>query len=67
MEIYALVTGSKSSSVISGIYSSREKLIQALTTTFSAETLHHVELWDVDNGFIEYVNVKKTTTITIED
>lgn len=67
MEIYVLVTGSKSSSVISGIYSSREKLIQALTTTFSAETLHHVELWDVDNGFIEYVNVKKTTTITIED
>ena len=67
MEIYVLVTGSKSSSVIGGIYSSREKLIQALTTTFSAETLHHVELWDVDNGFIEYVNVKKTTTITIED
>ena len=67
MEIYVLVTGSKSSNVISGIYSSKEKLIQALTTIFSAETLHHVELWDVDNGFIEYVNVKKTTTITIED
>lgn len=44
MEIYVLVTGSKSSNVISGIYSSKEKLIQALTTIFSAETLHHVEL-----------------------
>lgn len=67
MEIYVLITGTKSSSVISGIYSSREKLIQALTTTFSAEILNRIELWDIDNGFIEYVNVKKTTTITIED
>ena len=67
MEIYVLVTGSKSSSVISGIYSTKEKLLQALTTTFCAEIINRVELWDIDNGFIEYVNVKKTTTITIED
>lgn len=67
MEIYVLITGANSSSVISGIYSSREKLIQALTTTFSAEILNRIELWDVDNGFIDYVNIKKTTTITIED
>lgn len=44
MEIYVLITGTKSSSVISGIYSSREKLIQALTTTFSAEILNRIEL-----------------------
>lgn len=44
MEIYVLVTGTNSSSVISGVYSSKEKLIQALTTIFSAETLHHVEV-----------------------
>lgn len=67
MEIYVLITGANSSSVISGIYSSREKLIQALTTTFSAEILNRIELWDIDNGFIDYVNIKKTTTITIED
>lgn len=67
MEIYVLVTGTNSSNVISGIYSSKEKLIQALTTIFSAETLHHVEVWDLNNGFIKYLDIAKKTTITIGD
>jgi hypothetical protein len=44
MEIYVLVTGTNSSSVISGVYSSRDELIKALSTTFSAETLNRVEV-----------------------
>ena len=44
MEIYVLVTGTNSSSVISGVYSSRDKLIKALSTIFSAETLNRVEV-----------------------
>lgn len=44
MEIYVLVTGTNSSSVISGVYSSRDELIKALSTTFSAEILNRVEV-----------------------
>ena len=44
MEIYVLITGTNTSPVISGVYSSRDELIRALTTIFSAEILHHVEL-----------------------
>jgi hypothetical protein len=44
MEIYVLVTGTNASPVISGVYSSKDELIKSLTTVFSAETLHHVEV-----------------------
>lgn len=67
MEIYVLVTGTNSSSVISGVYSSRDELIKALSTTFSAEILNHVEVWDLNNGFIKYLDIAKKTTITIGD
>lgn len=67
MEIYVLVTGTNSSSVISGVYSSRDELIKALSTTFSAETLNRVEVWDLNNGFIKYLDIAKKTTITIGD
>ena len=67
MEIYVLVTGTNSSSVISGVYSSRDKLIKALSTIFSAETLNRVEVWDLNNGFIKYLDIAKKTTITIGD
>lgn len=67
MEIYVLVTGTNSSSVISGVYSSRDELIRALSTTFSAETLNRVEVWDLNNGFIKYLDIAKKTTITIGD
>lgn len=67
MEIYVLVTGTNSSNVISGVYSSRDELIKALSTTFSAETLNRVEVWDLNNGFIKYLDIAKKTTITIGD
>ena len=67
MEVYVLVTGTNSSSVISGVYSSRDELIKALSTTFSAETLNRVEVWDLNNGFIKYLDIAKKTTITIGD
>ena len=67
MEIYVLVTGTNSSSVISGVYSSRDELIKALSTTFSAETLNRVEVWDLNNGFIKYLDIAKKTTIIIGD
>lgn len=67
MEIYVLVTGTNSSSVISGVYSSRDELIKALSTTFSAEILNRVEVWDLNNGFIKYLDIAKKTTITIGD
>ena len=67
MEIYVLVTGTNSSSVISGVYSSRDELIKALSTIFSAETLNRVEVWDLNNGFIKYLDIAKKTTITIGD
>jgi len=67
MEIYVLVTGTNASPVISGVYSSKDELIKSLTTVFSAETLHHVELWELDKGFIKYLDITKKTTITIED
>ena len=67
MEVYVLVTGTNSSSVISGVYSWRDELIKALSTTFSAETLNRVEVWDLNNGFIKYLDIAKKTTITIGD
>lgn len=68
MKLYVLVTkNDQSSDVISGIYSNKDKMISALSTIFKAEDLSHVELWDLDNGFIDYVNVSKKTVITIED
>lgn len=67
MRVYVLITMDGQSSVISGIFSSREKLVAALTTTFSAETIKSVEMWETDKGFIDFLNISKKTTITIED
>lgn len=44
MKIYILITDYNSSSIVSGVYSSKEALINDLTTKLSAETINHVEL-----------------------
>lgn len=67
MRVYVLITSDERSEVISGIFSSRDKLVSALSTTFCAEHLSRVETWEIDNGFVEFLNVTKKTTITIED
>ena len=40
MTIYVLITSDKT---ISGVYSSKNKLVQDLTTTFAATSIDHVE------------------------
>ena len=68
MKLYVLVTqDDQSSEVISGVYSSKDKLTNALTTVFKADDLNRVEIWDLDNGFIDYLNITKKTIVTIED
>lgn len=64
MKIYVLITSDKT---ISGIYSTQEKLLADLTTTFSNLSIDKIEIWDVDNGFVEYLKLSKKTTITIEN
>lgn len=64
MTIYVLIASDKT---ISGIYSSKDKLISELTTTLAATTIDKVETWEVDKGFIDYLKVKKQTTVTIEN
>ena len=64
MKVYVLITNDN---VISGIYTSQEKLLSDLTTTFSNLTIENVEVWEPDKGFIDYLKVNKTTTITIEN
>ena len=63
MTIYVLITGDKT---IGGVYSSKNKLVQDLTTVLAATVIDHVETWEVDTGFVDNLKVSKTTTITIE-
>jgi hypothetical protein len=67
MKIYVLITDDGQSSVVSGVYSSKEKVLNAISTVFRGENLNRVEEWDLDNGFVSYLNVSKKTVITIED
>ena len=64
MTIYVLITSDKT---ISGVYSSKNKLVQDLTTVLAATSIDHVETWEVDQGFVDYLKVSKTTTVTIEN
>lgn len=64
MTIYVLIASDKT---ISGVYSSKDKLISDLTTTFAATAIHKVETWEVDKGFIDYLKISKQTTVTIEN
>ena len=64
MKVYVLIASDKT---IWGIYSTQDKLITDLTTTFSNLSLDRTEIWEVDNGFVEYLKVSKKTTITIEN
>lgn len=64
MEIYVLIL---SDGTVSGIYSTKDKLIADLTTVFAPCKIKSVEVWDIDKGFVEYLNIHKTTTVTIED
>jgi len=64
MEIYVLITSDKT---INGIYSTKEKLLADLTSTFANVTIDKVEIWDVDKGFVDYLKLTKQTTITIEN
>jgi len=63
MKIYVLITSDKT---INGIYSSQEKLLADLTSTFANVTIDKVEIWDVE-GFVDYLKLTKQTTITIEN
>lgn len=67
MKIYVLLTKSETSSIVSGIYSSKNALIADLSTTYQGETLDKVEIWEVDRGFVDYLPIKKQVSITIED
>ena len=67
MEIYVLHTRNENLPVVSGVYSSKDLLISDLMTKFQGETLDKVEIWDVNKGFVDYLPVKKKTTITIEE
>ena len=64
MAIYVLITSDKT---ISGVYSSKSKLLQDLTTTLVSIPIDHVETWEVDKGFIDNLKVSKITTVTIEN
>ena len=64
MTVYVLITSDKT---ISGVYSNKSKLVQDLTTVFAGMSIDHVETWEVDQGFIDYLRVSKKTTVTIED
>ncbi len=64
MTIYVLITSDKT---ISGVYSSKNKLVSDLTTTFASATIDRVEAWEVDEGFIDYLKISKQTTVTIEN
>lgn len=64
MKTYVLIT---SDETIGGIYSNQSKLISDLTSTFAATAIERVEIWDVDTGFVGYLKVNKTTTVTIEN
>lgn len=67
MKIYVLLTKSETSSIISGIYSNKDALITALSTTFQGDTLDKVEVWEVDKGFVDYLPIKKQVSVIIED
>lgn len=62
MKIYVLITCDKT---IGGIYSTKAKLIEDLTTTLAATAVSSIEVWDVDSGFVEYLEVSKKTIVTI--
>ena len=64
MTIYVLITSDKT---IGGVYSSKNKLIQDLTTVLVATVVDHVETWEVDQGFVDYLKISKQTTVTIEN
>ena len=64
MTIYVLIASDKT---IGGVYSNKSKMVQDLTTVFAGMSIDHVETWEVDQGFIDYLRVSKKTTVTIED
>lgn len=64
MTIYVLIASDKT---INGVYSDKSKMIQDLTTVLAGVSIDHVETWEVDQGFVDYLKVSKKTTITIED
>ena len=64
MKIYVLITDD---GAVSGVFSNTDKMIAELTTSLSATAIKNVEIWDLDNGFVKYLNISKTTTVTIEN
>lgn len=64
MKIYVLIA---EDNIVNGVYSSRDKLLTDLTTSLSNLPIKNIEIWDVDSGFVGYLKVNKTTTITIEN
>jgi len=64
MKIYVLITGD---GTVSGVFSNTDNMIAELTTSLSATAIKNVEIWDLDKGFVKYLNISKTTTVTIEN
>ena len=64
MQTFVLIA---SDETIAGVYSTKEKLLAELTTTWAATAIKGVEIWDIDRGFVDYLKVSKQTTVTIEN
>ena len=63
MKIYVLIA---TDGVISGVYTSQNKLVADLTSTLLDTQIKKVEVWESDSGFIEYLKVNRQTTVTLE-
>lgn len=63
MKVFILIANDN---IINGVYSSQDKLLADLTTSLSNISIKHIEIWDTDRGFVDYLKINKKTTITIE-
>lgn len=64
MIIYVLIASDNS---ISGVYSSKSKLIADVASMFVTPEVSRIETWEVDKGFLKNLTVNKQVTLTIED
>jgi len=64
MIIYVLIASDNS---ISGVYSSKSKLIADVANMFVTPEVSRIETWEVDKGFLKNLMVNKQVTLTIED
>jgi len=63
MKIYVLIT---SNGEVSGVYSTKDKLIAATTTIFSNLEIDRVEIWETDTGFVDYLKLTKKQLLLLK-